>query len=284
MNNNIELTNGSFGIKAIIKGYWKDAYIKFLLTNNIQEIELNDGKGWCGENVDFLSTIPNLKSLTLIDFKIKSIEPIHCLSGLSKLELLTYSNTPINFNAFPNLVECSFEWIKGSDSLFKVSNVQKLFVNTCNKKNSDIFSELVNLEELSILNSSIEDIQGLSALKHLKTLRLGNLKKVTSLHGIQNLLELEELEIQKCKGISSISEVFYLNNIRRLLLNDLGNIETIKGIDNLIKLENLLFYESTNIIDGDLFPITRLASLNKISYQNRKHYTHKREEFGKLYR
>jgi hypothetical protein len=37
------------------------------------------------------------------------------------------------------------------------------------------------------------------------------------------------------------------------------------------------------IVDGDLFPITKLKSLNKISYQNRRHYSHKREDFGKLY-
>ncbi len=40
-----------------------------------------------------------------------------------------------------------------------------------------------------------------------------------------------------------------------------------------------MFYESTNIIDGDLKPITKLNKLNKVSFQNRKHYTHNREAF-----
>jgi len=283
MSNNIEFKNGLLGTKAVVKGLWQDAYVKLLLDKNVQEIELNDGKGWCGENVDFLRLIPNLKSLILIDFSIKSIEAIHSLSELVKLEISTYCKAPINFNAFPNLVECGFEWIKGSDSLFEASSIQKLFINTYDKKNSDVFSKLFNLKELSILNSPIENIQGLSVLKDLKVLRLGNLKKVTSLQGLQNLHELEELEIQRCKGISAISEVLYLSKLKRLLLIDLGDITSIKGIENLTELNDFLFYESTNIVDGDLLPITKLNSLKKISYQNRKHYSHKREDFGKLY-
>lgn len=97
------------------------------------------------------------------------------------------------------------------------------------------------------------------------------------------MLVLEELEIQRCKGITAISEVFKLGKLKRLLLIDLGGIASIGGIENLTELEEFLFYESTNIVDGDLSPITRLKKLSKISYQNRKHYSHRREQFGKLY-
>jgi len=283
MSNSIEFENGLLGTKAIIKGLWQDSYLKLLKDKNTQELELNDGKGWRGANVDFLRLLPNLKSLIIIDFTIKSIESIHTLSGLINLDISTYSKEPINFRAFPNLVECSFEWIKGSDSLFELSNIQKLFINNYNKKNSDVFSKLINLKELSILNSPIEDIQGLSLIKGLKVLRLGNLKKLASLQGIQNLQELEELEIQRCKGISTIYEVFKLNKLKRLLFIDLGNIESIKGIETLTKLNDFLFYESTNIVDGDLLPLTKLKKLIKISFQNRKHYSHKREDFWVIY-
>ena len=283
MSNNIEFESGIFGTKAIVKGVWKDAYLNLLLDRKVQEVELNDGKGWHGNSVDFLISLPNLKSLTIIDFSIKSIEVIHSLSGLQKLEISTYCKTPINFNSFPNLLECGFEWIKGSDTLFETSSIQKLFINTYNNKSSDVFSKLFNLKELSILNSPIENIQGLSTLKYLKVLRLGNLKKLKPLLYLQNMHELEELEIQRCKGISTISEVFFLNKLKRLLFIDLGNIASLNGIENLTELNDFLFYESTNIVDGNLLPITKLNSLKKNSYQNRKHYSHKREDFGNLY-
>ena len=102
MINNIEFENSLYGTKAILKGLWQESNLKLLLDKNVQEIELNDGKGWRGDNVDFLRSLPNLKSLILIDLSIKSIDAIHSLSGLIKLHLTTYCKKPVNFNNFPN--------------------------------------------------------------------------------------------------------------------------------------------------------------------------------------
>lgn len=279
MNYSINLEQGIFGTKAVIKGIWKDSYLDFLLENEVQELELNDGKGWTGVNLDFLKDLPDLKSIIIIDLKIKSIEPIHNLKELVSLNVITYSKDPINFKSFPKLVECGFEWIKGSESLFEMSNLKKLFINRYNKNDSDVFSKLVNLESLSILNSQIENLLGISSLRKLQNLRLGNLKKISTLQGLENLKDLETLEIQKCKGISDVSVIFNLTKLKQLFLIDMGNISSINGIENLTSLNEFLFYESTNISDGDLIPLKNLPSLRKISFQNRKHYTLKSEDF-----
>jgi len=283
MNSGIEFERGTYGVKAVIKTTWQDSFLTLLLDREVTEVELNDGKGWSGENVNFLESLSSLKSLTIIDLNIKSVETIHSLNELKKLEIITYCKTPINFHFFPKVLECSFEWIKGSDSLFEMPNIKRLFINNYRGKSSDVFSRLTNLEDLSILNSPVENLHGISSLEKLKVLRLANLRKITALQGVENLHKLEELEVQKCKGISTISEVFSLYKLRRLLLLDLGDIVSIKGIEKLSGLEDFLFYESTNIIDGDISPVLELKKLAKVSFQNRKHYTHKREDFGKLY-
>jgi hypothetical protein len=283
MTNNVEFEKGIYGTKAVIKGQWHDAFLKLFKETGVQELELNDGKGWRGDNLDFLKNLTNLKSIIIIDLGIKSIDAVHSLIELEKLEISTYSNTSINFNAFPKLVDCSFEWSNGSASLFEMVSIKKLFINNYKEKNCDKFSKLINLEKLSILNSPIENLQGLSELKNIKALRLGNLMKLTSLQGLQNLHKLEDLEIQRCKGIYAISEVFELKNLECLSLVDVGNIESIKGIEILTNLKVFLFYESTNVVDGDLTPITKLNSLKKISFQNRKHYSHRRENFEQFF-
>jgi hypothetical protein len=283
MIKDVEFEKGLYGTKAIIKGAWQDAFLKLFKEHGVQELELNDGKGWRGDSLDFLKHLTNLKSIIIIDFSIKSIEAVHSLKELIKLEISTYSKTPIDFKAFPELEDCSFEWSDGSESLFEVLSLKRLFINSYNKKSSDKFSKFINLEELSILNSSIEDIQGLSKLKNLKAIRLGNLKKLTSLQGLQNLHDLVELEIQRCKGIFTVSEILDLIKIERLFLLDLGDLKSIKGIEKLVNLKVFIFYESTNIVDGDLTPLTKLNSLKKVAFQNRRHYSHKRENFGELF-
>jgi hypothetical protein len=283
MTNNIEFDEGAFGIKATLKGSWDDKYSEFLIEKNVQELELNTGKGWRGENIDFLKHLPRLKSLIIIDFKIKSIEAVQTQSELIKLHLSTYCKKTIDFNAFPNLISCSFEWIKGAESLFKVTTLKRLTINRYGNNNVDDFSNLNNLEKLTISNAPIENIDGLSSLTNLNYLSLSNLNRLSSLQGLQKLIELKELEIQRCKGIFAIPEVFKLEKLERLLLIDLGSIDSIVNILNLKKLKEFFFYESTNILDGNLFPLIELKDLNKISFQNRKHYSHKREDFGKLY-
>ncbi|TRW23799.1 hypothetical protein FMM05_11575 [Flavobacterium zepuense] len=281
--NNIEFESGTYGTKAVIRTAWDESFFQVLMDKNVVELELNDGKGWRGDSVDFLRSFPQLKALTLFDFKIKSISAIHHLNELIEIKLSTYSDEPVDFSLFPNLRVCSFEWIKGSTSLFNSTGLTSLFINSFNEKSSVLFSKLINLEQLAVLNAPVENINGFFTLTKLKYLRIANLKKITSVEGIAHLQQLEKLEIHSCKGINNVSEIFTLTKLKHLFLLDIGNIASIKGIEHLSDLRDFIFYESTNVLDGDISPVLKLKNLTKISYQNRKHYTHKREEFGKMY-
>jgi hypothetical protein len=285
MNSNIEFEMGDYGIRAVIKSKWHENYISLLLEKNVTELELNYAKGWHGSDVDFLQFLPDLISLTILDFNslLKSIKAIHYLNKLQVLNISTYCKTPIDFNFSPNLFSCGFEWRKGSDSLFECKELRSLGINNYDGNSSTRFSNLINLEKLTVLNSNLESLEGIFLLGKLKYLSIANLKKITSLQGLEALRCLEDLEIQRCKSINNVAEVFKLNKLKRFLLLDSGDIESIKGIENLKELTAFLFYESTNIIDGDLSPLFKLKNLSKISFQNRKHYTNKREEFGKIY-
>lgn len=123
---------------------------------------------------------------------------------LIELKLETYSDAPVDFSAFPKLTNCWFEWIKDSDSLFECKSLKRLGLN-----NFAPFSNFVNLERLTLLNSAIEDMNGIVKLAMLTYLSMANLGKVTSLSGIKALQNLEILEIEKCKGIGSVSEIFF---------------------------------------------------------------------------
>jgi len=65
MNKNIDVEKGKYGLRAVIKSAWSKEYFQILLNNNIVELELNDGKGWRGENLNFLQFLPNLQSFTI---------------------------------------------------------------------------------------------------------------------------------------------------------------------------------------------------------------------------
>ncbi len=280
--NEVDFEQGQFGTKATIQAEWHNSLVEVLLKRDICELELNTGKGWRGKSIEFLKEFPELKSLIVLHQSLDAIKPIQYLHKLVHLHLETYSDIPVDFNAFPNLTDCWFEWIKGSDSLFDCTGLTILGINNYKKKSSKPFTKLVNLEKLTLLNSSIEDLDEVFGLTNLTYLRLANLRRITSVNGIQNLRNLKELEINRCKGIDSVSEIFTLNKLKLLFLLDLGDIETIRGIEDLSELQKFVFFGSTDIADGDLSPILKLKNLTKIAFQNRKHYTHRSEDFEKF--
>lgn len=276
----IVIEQGMYGRRAVIISPWREEMTKALLAADVLELELNDGKGWRGTDLRFLNLLPQLKSFKLLDLRIQSIDEIHSLHQLLELELITYSENEIRFSAFPLLQVCALEWQPKADSLFECSSLKELFINKYDGKDLSAFSGLVNLESLAILNSPVETLNCLSVLNHIRSLRLGRLVCLNSLDGIQELTDLEELEIQRCRRIGSIRQLTALTKLRTLHINDCGPIESLQPLTNLQQLQSVLFYESTDVVDGDLTPLTKLPNLAHVSFKNRRHYSHRREDFS----
>ena len=201
---NVQLVSGEYGLRGVVKSRWSDGVTKYLIDHAIVELELNDGKGWNGADLDFLASFPHLRAFKIIDLRISSVEPIHFLHELRILEVMTYCETEIRFSTFPHLEKCSLEWRKKAGSLFDSVNLKKLFLNSYKGKDVDLLSKLTQLESLAILNAPVENLRGLRSMRLLRSLRLANLRRLKSLSGLENLLNLEELDIHTCRSIRSI--------------------------------------------------------------------------------
>ena len=276
----VKLEDGEFGRVAIVNSIWTRETTHYLLANNVLELDLNYTKGWRGSDLSFLKELRHLRAFRILDWEIPSVAPIHFLHELRALKVITNCKTEIRFSEFPQLEECELEWRSKAASIFSCITLRKLFLNRYSKKDVHSFSTLVNLESLAILNAPIRNLLGLRTLWRLRSLRLGNLRQLRSLAGIEGLSALEELNVDTCRAITSIDEVGYISRLRKLCLDNCGEIESLKPLGKLSGLESMGFVESTKIRDGDLSPLLHQKNLSRVSFQNRRHYTHKREEFG----
>lgn len=277
------LEPGKYGVRAVITAPWREEMKNDLTKARILELELNDGRGWRGNDLSFLTLFPHLQSLRLIDLRISSVEEIHSLHELRDLELITYCDTEIRFSSFPGLERCALEWRRKAESIFECLSLKNLFVDHYDANDITSFTKLVNLRSLALMNAPIQNLHGLSKIKLLKSLRLGRLVCLASLEGIEGLSNLEELEIQTCRRIHSINAIAALSQLQKLYINDCGDIESLTPVMNLTQLREVLFYESTNIVDGNLIPLIQLPNLSRVSFKNRRHYSHRREDFGIAY-
>jgi hypothetical protein len=276
------LERGAFGTRAVITSDWNADIERSLLKQPIAEIELNRGKGWQGRNLEFLSNFPELLALSIIGRTVERIEPIHGLHNLRLLHVLAYGKNEIRFHEFPHLVDCGLQWRPKARSVFDALGLRVLFVNGFNGTNTLQFGRLTRLESLTILGAPTSSLEGLSPLVELRSLRLGDLRKLPSLRGIENLVRLEKLEISTCRKIRAIGEISSLAKLRELYLDNMGGLQSLKPLAQLSHLHRITFAESTNILDGDLSPLLGLPRLELISFQNRRHYSHRREAFRSL--
>jgi len=278
MNNAYILEHGVLGLGAILTSEWSEGICHQLLREPIVELELNYAKGWQGKDLAFLAHFPDLESFKIIDWTIDSVQPIHLLHKLKALEISTYCKTEIQFSAFSQLEHCALEWRSKAKSIFECKTLKNLFVNHYNREGTESFGRLTNLETLAILNAPVKTLLGLSPLRRLRMLRLAGLRVLDSLKGVENLINLEELNINTCRRIRSIEEIGNLSRLRKLYLNNNGKIQSLKPIGRLRWLESVTFSDSTEIVDGDLSPLARQKHLTSVSFQNRRHYSHSREE------
>jgi hypothetical protein len=273
------LEPGPFGARAVLISDWDAETKRSLLKQPIAELELNRGKGWHGRSLEFLSNFPELLALSIIGKTAEYIEPIHLLHNLRLLRVLAYCKNEIRFHEFPRLIDCGLEWRPKARSVFDALGLRVLFVKGFNGSDTRQFGKLTSLESLAILGSPIRSLEGLAPLLELRSLRLGDLRQLASLSGIENLIRLEKLEMSTCRRIGAIDGVSSLTMLRELYLDNLGDIRSLKPLAQLSQLRRVTFAESTNILDGDLSPLLGLPGLELVSFQNRRHYSHRREVF-----
>jgi len=174
-NGPISLEDGTCGRRAVLHSVWSDQFITYLLENGVVELELNQAKGWLGQNLTFLDKVPWLEAFRIADFTIRDIGPIHYLHNLRLLNVTTYCSTEIEFAAFPKLETCRLEWRPKATSVFSCVTLKDFFVNRYKGNDTAPFAQLVNLESLAILNAPVKNLLGLRDLIRLRSLRLANL-------------------------------------------------------------------------------------------------------------
>ncbi len=260
------------GIRIVPRGPWNDQMSRALIANNVSEIELNYAKGWIGEDVEFLREFPALKGLMILDFNIKNIGAVNALSNLEFLEIRTYCKTSIDFTRFPALKSCFLQWRRGSESIFECSTLESLRVHGYPAKTTDQFSNLSNLQLLSIANGGTQSLGGLAHLNRLEELHLYNLSKLDDLNGLQTIKSLTKLDIKGCRKFCDVSNLASLGNLMWLGLSDCGRIKSIRPICGLPNLVQFYFYGTTVILDGAISCLLEMPKLEDCSFANRRAY------------
>lgn len=258
-----ELGQGEYGPKLILRSRWTTHYEKTMLEYGIQELRLNHGSGWDGEDLHFLRQFPHLKALAVTHYGLEDIGAIQCLRELRTLELFTYSKTVIDFRHFPKLEECSLEWTKGVSSALFMRQLSKLFINRIPKASVSTIGEMIGLRELGLLSCGVESLECISALTKLESLRLARFSKLTSNTFLSHLTELRDLWIQNCSGFYSFEPLRKHLLLETIGMHNCGPFESLEPLRNLKRLRSFVLSGPRNeVLDGGYGPVEDLPNLD----------------------
>lgn len=255
--------------------------LRFLAENRerVQGVVISRHRGFTHNSVDFLSEIPWIKQLVLVD----DLGDLSVVSKLENLELLQVANAEnIDFSGLKNLKSYSGKWPSINNSFYKAIELEFLSVrdgpSQAELENLGCFNKL---SSLSIAQSPIETLSGVDSLESLENLGVHYCRYLHSIKSLGRLKNLKTIHFQNCKKIDDINTLVALKKLLVLNLENCGDVRDLNFISSLPLLSKLLFY-GTSVVSCDLNPVLKCRALTVLGFNNKKLYTHTLKELEEI--
>ena len=240
-----------------------------------------------GYPFDDLSFLPSLRGI-IDGFETYPYKRIN-LSILESLPELKYigiaslkpSDYP-DFSKFTNLKSCELDvWGKNTDSLLHAKDLRLLTFSGYQHANLKALTVFKNLRRLQISNArKITSLDGLEELPKLGELDFYSLSSLTDIKAIGLSKSLRYITFNSCRKMLKLPEFNPENSIEVFTADNTGEIESMLPLLNCRNIRCLSFYESTKALDGKIKVLEDLPNLEFLTFQNRRFYDYKREDFA----
>jgi len=254
--------------------------INYLRSNDLRFITINSFQGYKTKDIAFLIELKDfLEGLSVL-------ETHYDYGVVNELHKLKYLGIPdngkdvVDLKNFPDIEICGVTFSERLQGLESCSNLKSLTVSNYKSKTKDLSAlPLLNsLEHLSLIKTEIATLQGVGPFSNLKKLELFSASKLEAIAALQVLSNsLEEIEVEQCKKINDYETLGKVKSLKKIILSESGEIKSLAFVKELPRLEFISFW-GTNVLDGN---IKYCEGINYVGFDNKKHYTHKSEQFRK---
>jgi len=200
-----EVKDDEYGIGKvlIVKGPWSSDISDYMLKEGIYALRLTDSFGFKGEDLSFLPSLTYLKSLELYCWDAKDVKVLEELPLIEVLGLQFSSSKKIDFSHFTKLRIALLTWTKGLESLFSINNIEYLNIQNYPYTNLTPIEHMTKLNRLCITSRKLESLKGIENLVNLEELDLYNCQQLASKVGTEKLKKLQKIDIEKCNKLSA---------------------------------------------------------------------------------
>jgi hypothetical protein len=219
--------------------------------------------------IDDFGVSPGFNPKRLLEF-----EALYELSHLKKLGMHSYR--AVDLSRFPKLEMLFLTDGPGCTGLESLSKLRYARIWKLESPDLSILAKLRCLDELWLIQTRHQRVQGLDKSAALSILTFSHNPKLASIAAIPR--SLAKLRIEKCSKLSDLGFLDRHPNLEFLVVDVMANLGFVPG------LPKLAYVAFQNVLDGDLSPLLKSASVTKASFHpaKRKHYSHTLPELTKL--
>ena len=255
--------------------------IDYMHKNNIKHISINPYQGYADNNINFLLQLANfLEGLSVLDEKY-DYSIINRLHNLKSLGLSDNKKNVIDLLNFPQLEHLGCDYSLRLQGLKSCEKLISLSMQGYKSKNFNLeeLAVLPELRELLLIKPVINNLNCIERFTNLKKLNMFLASKLENIGSIQLLSNnLEEIELEQCKKINDYETLGKVQSLRKLIISESGDIKSLAFVKELSKLKFISFW-GVDILDGNL---SYCEGINYVAFQNKKHYSHRSEQFNKF--
>ena len=242
-----------------------------------------------GEDIGFLQQCPSLEELSInpsFDSYNFDFSPLYDLPNLKKLCCHTMYGqkedriSHVDYSKFRSLEELTVCEPKGHHNIHMLKGLRVLYLSGKQPVSKTLVGAFdgEKLEELSLVTSSVRNLNGLAQAPQLKKLELSynrSLEDITDIVSVKDTLT--HLEIDSCGKVKDFSVLGQLRNLQWLKLRGNNALPNLAFLNDLPNLQTFIL--RMNVVDGDLSMCLRIPSVSII---DRRHFSHKDADLPKI--
>lgn len=227
-----------------------------------------------------LSDFPDIKSLgfgAVPDSLFSGIENFKELEDFKCEEARHFEVT-----ALTKLESIMFFATKDFDIGFESPRLKKLIVSKSGVSDCSFLSQYPNLECLSLIQlRKLSSLDGIDLAGKLTDFTVGYSPKLVNISALEKCKSLTSLRLETLRNVPDFSAAFEIPTLQKLGFSKCRDLGSLKNITKLKKLEHLSIID-TDVKDASLAPLLTLPALRHFGlYPNKKYFVPSASEVEK---
>lgn len=229
----------SLTLRYIEEGFDFSELGKFTRLNRIDLLSPPDLLGF-----DDLPPMPTLERFNLTGIPVSDLRNLSGLGGLKYLSLYDCESLE-SLDGIQSLKKLEDVWLNYNRSLrdiggvAELENLRELHLDNTRVEDFDALARCKSLTYLSFVRANFPDVNVLSKLTNLETLKLGyRVETIGNPDGFLALTRMKYLEIGSC-DLDSVQCLRNMRQLDHLVISNCGGLESLEGLEELRNLKSL---------------------------------------------